>query len=168
MLHLLKSVSCPLQVQQRWPHGQDRSAWSPGEAVTPPRRQCDIVSLPLPDQFPSAKGNHVVQDPHHCGARGYKGMWQRVWTEGEEKNGEQWDNLLQLAITMNNHAFDNLIYRVHDMLDTRNSVINKLNMISAFNEGYRCVCVCVYVLCLVAQPCLTATPWTIAPRLFCP
>ena len=32
------------------------------------------------------------------------------------------------------------------MLDTRNSVINKLNMISAFNEGYRCVCVCVCAL----------------------
>ena len=61
-----------------------------------------------------------------------------------------------------------IISRVHDMLDTRNSVINKLNIISAFNEGYRCVCVCLCVLCLVGQLCLTATPWTIAPRLLCP
>ena len=68
------------------PHGQDRSAWSPVEAVMPPRGQCNIVSLPPPNQVPSAKGNHVVQDQHHCSARGYKGMWQRVWIEGEEKN----------------------------------------------------------------------------------
>ena len=80
-------------------------------------------------------------------------MWQRAWIEGEEKSGEQWDNLPQLVITMNNHAFDNLIYQVHDMLDTRNSVINKTNVISALNEGYRCVCVCVLLSCSALSDC---------------